>query len=187
MFTKKDRDTIKFLEGEIQRLWNKMEGEESIAREGYKRLTNVEKKVVELADKVTTNNETLRLQVERDFEQFKTKITDKYMQSIERLFDFMKQMAVVVVASGSNKDVAALKREFMMPYLEEKAEATRHAKGAEIDKKIKTLGRKLLDKRQEIEDRKIKKGRRHPTPEDDTAERAQLEIIDFIIKGEKNA
>lgn len=182
-FRKEDRKALKSLKEEVQKLWDAVKKAPDKDKT-EKRLEEVEKRIENVASEIVANNEVLRLQVERDLEAFKNKITDKYMQSIERLFDFMKEMAVIVVASGSNKDIISLKREFMKPYLLEKVEQVKQEEGLKVEENIKSLGKQLLDKRQKIEDEKMSKGRRE---ESTSIEDAQLELLDFIIKGGKSA
>jgi len=184
---KKEREELKRLGTNIQQLWDSIERRDKNRDEDkdgqHRRMQNLILRIITLEEKAidaATYKKEIQLQTERDLERFKNKITDKYMQSIERLFDFMKELAIITSVSGNQKDVVALKHQFMKPYMEEKWEHEKSEKAAKIDNRLKSKGRELLDKREALKSKKLTAEQQGKTTKDIDS---QIEILDFVIGG----
>jgi hypothetical protein len=140
-------------------------------------ITAVRKEQIEQNKK---DKETLLLEMDKRLETFKGLITEKYMSSIERLFDFMKEMAVLISLNSTKQDVVSLRRQIIKPLLAERAAFEEEKKGLELDRRLKTTGEKLLAKRKQMYDDMLKAERQGHSTEVAKL-KAKIEIADSII------
>lgn len=142
-------------------------------------IADLEKQTQEIAN-LELQLRNAKIQMREELETFKKTISDKYMESIERLFAFTKELIMIVAVSGNGKEVLSLKRRFARPILEEKWEREKQESAKKIDEGVKTMGRKILDRKTELESKKHKLERE----EKDTKEiTAQISVLDAIIGG----
>jgi len=125
----------------------------------------------------------IELRVDQKLVEFQKEIADKYFEQMNAFLRWNKEIALVSYMNGKDPDINGLKRELMKPYLDEKFVANKAEEADKINQILKTQGEQIRSKRETLYRDFLKAEREGKDPVLTQTLKAQLDILDEIIKG----